>query len=277
MVILVGLIFVCSSKLLRTVCFFALGLCLYTYGLADQRQEFNQWRTTLSAHKKCLLSGHIVSAPCLLNGKYSFVLNSDSLYSFHGPGVLKNKSIACFSYTEPPSYGSIVLSGRFTPPQPAQNPGGFDAYLYYLSNNLWGTFYGDSIIQGRPSGSFLSKAAGFARTTVKTSLLKIANEEYRGILQAAFLNDQSDLTFNMKKLFFQAGIYHLLALSGFNIAILSRGIARVSVSLPRKKRMENHSIAGGDMAVSFFYRSYSVPVQVSGHGDRRVCLIPRPA
>ena len=235
MVMLGGLIFVCSSKLLRTVCFFALGLCLYTYGLADQRQEFNQWRTTLSAHKKCLLSGHIVSAPCLLNGKYSFILNSDSLYSFHGPGVLKNKSIACFSYTEPPSYGSIVLSGRFTPPQPAQNPGGFDAYLYYLSNNLWGTFYGDSIIQGRPSGSFLSKAADFARTTVKTSLLKIANEEYRGILQAAFLNDQSDLTFNMKKLFFQAGIYHLLALSGFNIAILAGALLAFLFLFPVKK------------------------------------------
>lgn len=157
MVMLGGLIFVCSSKLLRTVCFFALGLCLYTYGLADQRQEFNQWRTTLSAHKKCLLSGHIVSAPCLLNGKYSFILNSDSLYSFHGPGVLKNKSIACFSYTEPPSYGSIVLSGRFTPPQPAQNPGA-STRIFIICQTICGAlFTGIPLFRGGRAALFCQR------------------------------------------------------------------------------------------------------------------------
>jgi ComEC/Rec2-related protein len=223
------------SKLLRTVCFFTLGLCIYTSGIADQHLEFNQWKKTLSTHKKCFLSGHIISAPCLIKGKYSFLVDSDSIFSLHGPGALKNKIIACFSYIEPPSYGSVVLFGRFEPPRPNLNPGGFDAYLYYLSNNVWGAFYGDSLVQTQSNGSFPSQAACFASSTVKTSLLKINNEEYRGILQAAFLNDQSDLTFSMKKLFFEAGIYHLLALSGFNIAILSGALMAFLFFFPVKK------------------------------------------
>ena len=128
------------SKLLRTVCFFTLGLCIYANGIAGQHLEFNQWKKTLSTHKKCFLSGHIISAPCLIKGKYSFLVDSDSIFSLHGPGALKNKIIACFSYREPPSYGSVVLFGRFEPPRPNLNPGGFDAYLYYLSNNIWAPF-----------------------------------------------------------------------------------------------------------------------------------------
>lgn len=221
MVFLGGIALVSSSKLLRTVCFAVAGLCLYSYGIAHQHQEFHQWKKTLPDQKKCLLSGRVVSASFRINGRYSFIVNSDSLFSFQGPGALKNKSIMCFSFKEPPAYGSIVLFGRFSPPRPKLNPGSFDAYLYYMSNNLWGSFYSDSIVRGLPDRSFPSRAAGFARTTVKTSLLKISNEEYRGILQAAFLNDKSDLTTTMKNLFFKAGIYHLLALSGFNIAILA--------------------------------------------------------
>jgi ComEC/Rec2-related protein len=235
MVLLAFVALVSSSKLLRIVCFVTLGLCLYAYGLADQQHEFNQWKKTLSAQKKCRLSGRIISAPCLINGRYSFFVKSDSVFSFKGPGALKNKTIVCFSFKEPPPYGSVVLTGRFSLPHPNLNPGGFDAYLYYMSNNLWGTFFGDSIVQERPNSSFLSQAAGFARTTVRTSLSKIDNEEYRGILQAAFLNDQSDLTTSMKNLFFKAGIYHLLALSGFNIAILAGALMAFLFIVPIKK------------------------------------------
>ena len=226
---------VSSSKLLRFVCFFMLGLCLYGYSLVNQENEFAQLKKAIPARNKCRLSGRIVSAPCMINGRYSFIVNSDSVYSASGPGALKNKAIVCFSYKEPSSYGSVVLNGRFAAPRSALNPGGFDAFIYYMSNNLWGTFYGDSIIHQMPNGSFLSRAAGFARATVKTSLLKIKNEEYRGILQAAFLNDQSDLTFSMKKLFFTAGIYHLLALSGFNIAILAGALLAFMFLFPVRK------------------------------------------
>jgi competence protein ComEC len=235
-IVLLGVVaLVFPSKLLRTVCFFTLGLCIYSSGLADQNREFNQAKKTLSAHKKCLLSGHIISAPCLTKGKYSFLVKSDSIFSLRGQGAFKNRTIACFSYTPPPTYGFVELSGRFAPPRPNLNPGGFDAYLYYLSNNVWGAFYADSIIRTRSNSSFFSRTARLAGSTVKTSLLKIKNEEYRGILQAAFLNDQSDLTASMKNLFFEAGIYHLLALSGFNIAILSGALLAFLFLFPVKK------------------------------------------
>jgi len=152
------------------------------------------------------------------------MLRTDSVFVPSSNGAFKDKNILCYSSEEPPAYGSVRLTGKFWAPRKRENPGGFDEYLYFMSNNIWGAVYVDKIDSAHAIGSLQSRMALRVRSTVKQALASIHNEEYRGILQAAFLNDQSDLSTNTKKLFYEAGIYHLLALSGFNIAILASAL-----------------------------------------------------
>jgi ComEC/Rec2-related protein len=224
-----------SSRTLRLACFFCFGFLLYQRALSEQYTVFSEWKKSLSPVKHCMLSGRVASAPSLIKGKYSFVLAADSLFAPGRRGVLKGKNIICFSLKEPPVCGPIVLAGRYSPPKPCPNPGGFDPYLYSMANNTWGTFFGDSIVRSSPGSSLVSRLSRTVRRSVTTSLASVKNEEYRGILLAAFLNDQGELTSSMKDLFFKAGIYHLLALSGFNIAILAGAVLAFLFFVPLKK------------------------------------------
>lgn len=238
MIILCVIALIASSRLLRLTCFFSLGLLLHGHALSGQYRVFSEWKQSLSDQKRCMLSGRVASAPCMTKGKYAFVVAADSLFASGRRGVLKGRDIICYSMKAPPLSGPVLLAGRYSPPRPNPNFGGFDPYLYSLSNNLWGLFSCDSIVRAASNLSSISRAANAVRRTVISALASVQNEEYRGILLAAFLNDQSDLTSSMKDLFFKAGIYHLLALSGFNIAILAGALLAVLFLVPLKKELK---------------------------------------
>jgi ComEC/Rec2-related protein len=227
------------SRLLRFLCFFSLGCCIEFLSTYEQSAVFNRYRRIASPNEKCLLCGTVISIPIIQKGKYTFIVKADSITTAQGAGAFFHKKIMCFSEKEPPPYGAVQIKGVFRSPRPREIPGiGFDEYLYCMSNNLWGTFYGDFITLCKPSPSCLSRLAVIVRSAVKTSLANFRNEEYRGIMIASFLNEKSDLSENMKTLFFNAGIYHLLALSGFNIAVLAGLIYAILFLFPLKKEFK---------------------------------------
>jgi ComEC/Rec2-related protein len=213
-----------ASVRFRVLWFFIAGAALVSSGYCQQRDEYSSMDQLLSSSRHTRLSGAIISVPAQSYGRYAFTVRCDSVFSPGNPGLLKKKCVECYSEQKPAASGCIVVSGRFVPPQPASNPGGFDEYLFSLSNNIWGKFYCDSILRCSEGLSPWRAITMFARNTVVTAASSMKSSDARAILVAAFINDRSDLTDSVKELFFKAGIFHLLALSGFNIAILSAAI-----------------------------------------------------
>jgi ComEC/Rec2-related protein len=209
------------QPLLRFIFFCLAGVSLIFYNYGIQHTEYAHVSRLLSCNDRVYLSGTVLSVPVQSCDTYVFAVKADSIFSKTGPGVLKQKTIECRSGIKPTAASKVVLEGRFIPPRPTVSPGGFDEYLFLLSNNMWGKFYSDSIISCRISSSVWQTVSAYARGIVITATSSIKNSDTRAVLVASFINDRSELSDNIKELFFRAGIFHLLALSGFNIAILS--------------------------------------------------------
>jgi len=227
--------FLFSSRIIRCLSFFLLGVLASLLHYNDQKTEYQNWQSLATDGDPCRVSGRLVSMPCASGVAFEFLVCADSLVPLHGNGVFKHKNILCHASKEPPTYGFVRLTGVFRPPHRQESPWDFDEYLYCLSNNVWGTMYVEHIDSVSSNGSFFPQIARYARSTAKKALSAVRNDEYRGILQAAFLNEQNELSTHMKKLFFQAGIYHLLALSGFNIALLAGALFVILLPLPLKR------------------------------------------
>ena len=230
----------CGGILLKRPCtrfaaFFVAGAAAAGLSLAHQCIEFSAARSFLSGSEHCYLTGTVLSSPVLSSGTFVFPVRCDSLFSGTQQGVLRNKVLDCRSGKEPCFAGRVTLAGRYVPPRPAVNPGAFDDYSYLLSNDTWGGFNCDSIVACSEGRGFWNALSRYARTTVYKAALSIRNSDYRAIIVASFLNDRSDLTESMKGIFFRAGIYHLLALSGFNMAIVSAALFAALFLVPIPK------------------------------------------
>lgn len=98
--------------------------------------------------------------------------------------------------------------------QEARNPGEFDYRLYYRSQKLRCRLRADKmeIISGeRPA--FQSQLIMFRRF-VKEALAFLYQEEDRGIFQAVLLGDKSSMDSDIRELYQDGGIAHVLAVSG---------------------------------------------------------------
>jgi ComEC/Rec2-related protein len=233
------LIACCSSSLpLRIICFAAAGIALAGHGYREQLGEFAVVREAAPGRSNCLLYGKIISVSVQVRGRYSFVVFSDSLVAFTKQAFLRKKTIQCSSLNTPPSYGRVVMKGTYRTPRPAENPGAFDDYLYCLSNNIWGRFYCDSIAAIPSDVSPWQYLTSRVRETVVSASGSIRNSDYRAIIVASFLNDKSDISDDVMNLFFRAGIFHLIALSGFNIAIIAGALFAFLSLLPLKKEIK---------------------------------------
>jgi ComEC/Rec2-related protein len=219
--IILLIVAVFSKSVLRYVCLLVAGYLLIIGSLYEQDTVYNRYNSFLATAKMCTVTGTIVSAPIPCNGYYRFMVKADSVYSDNVPGALYNKNIRCSTPDTPIATGNITLCGRFKIPQPPLNPGVFDEYLYSMANNIWGTLYADTCLNVRVHKTMWSKAATQVRNTVTGACRYMHNDDYRAIMVASVINDKSDISDDMNQLFYQAGIYHLIALSGFNIALIA--------------------------------------------------------
>jgi len=194
-----------------------------TMSANDQHTAYHNAIMELKNQKNQILQGTVSTEPAISNGKYAYVVRVDSLcsmYSSHN-GVLKKKNLLCFSFKAIPMNAKITAFGAFSPPIPKQNPGAYDDYLNCISNDIWGRFYADSVQIITCRKPFSNAIRFYIKNTLEKACSNFKSNEYKGIIIASLINDKSELSDDMKQLFFKAGIYHLLALSGFNVAILA--------------------------------------------------------
>ncbi len=223
----------CGRPWVRAAAFFTAGIAVVSLCANQQRDEFSRVRPLLGndAHH-CMLAGDVVTSPVLSNGSFVFQVHCDSIFGNGARGAMTNKTIECRSITNPGCAGKVTLAGKYVPPRPAANPGAFDDFLYCLSNGIWGRFYCDSIPGCCEKKGPWHAITLFARNTVLRAASTMDNLDNRAIVVASFLNDRTDLSAGMKNLFLTAGIYHLLALSGFNVAILTGALFAFLLLVP---------------------------------------------
>lgn len=121
----------------------------------------------------------------------------------------------------------VLARGICAYPQAARNPGCFDARAYYGAKQIGMFLKKATVLRCRrtvyPLRSALMRLQNFCRRQMEQCL----EEKEAGILSAMLLGDRAALDRETKNLYQDAGIFHLLAISGLHISLTGMCLYRV--------------------------------------------------
>lgn len=113
----------------------------------------------------------------------------------------------------------LKVSGRYDRFEAPENEGQFDAGAYYRIRGYHGRIFRCDILACEDRNGFRNRLYEY-REKLKTYFSAYLSPESAGIMQALLLGDQAMLDQEIKELYRNAGIVHILSLSGLHIATL---------------------------------------------------------
>ncbi len=170
-------------------------------------------------------------------GRYRFLLHSDSIKGLR-ENLGKNIKFRCSSRKKPQPDSRVIVQGYYTPPSEPLLPGGYNEHLYSLNRKLYGKIYTDSTKVLSSTEVNSGPGLRLSRLIIETCS-KIKNYKVRSILKAVTTGQKRDLPESLSQSFRQAGIYHILALSGLHIAIITCSLLLILSILPCTQTVKN--------------------------------------
>ena len=189
--------------------------------------------------KEVFLTGVIDSAADIKPGtvssnsgydqKSSYTLNvSEIRYEYSNKIVKRKGSIILNIYSKDPSelkYGTkVTLLAVISMPAEIRNPGGFD-YRCYLAGkkvSAIAVLSTDGIVfKSEGNGSLIKKAGLTVRSAILNVIRSSLPEKQAGLLSAMLIGYRDDISDEVNRDFNIAGLTHLMAVSGANIAFLA--------------------------------------------------------
>jgi competence protein ComEC len=152
-------------------------------------------------------------------------------------GLLARVSIYQGQSSPPVEHGEIVvISGKFSVPQGAKNPGEFDYKRHLMSKGIFLELKGTITDRIPRTNSRTFCNLGFQRISlyIENRINNAFAGEERGILKALFLGDRRDLSPLDSVSFRLAGLYRFIAIAGFHVELAARAVERIS-----KKAIKN--------------------------------------
>lgn len=182
-------------------------------------------------------------------------IDSDNLYINHINGGTSLPSHFSFSIplTEcpsPPAIGNTIqITAKFKGYSHATNPGEFDAYDYYSSQNVYGTLSNVKIsilsnhINPVKHYLYLIRNAGIQ------ALKSTYDSVEATILGDLLFGDKTGLDPDIKELYQRVGISHILSISGLHISIIGLGLFKLLRTL--RCPMKASAIIGAVVLILF--------------------------
>ena len=140
-------------------------------------------------------------------------------------------------------YGStITFEGRLTIPGGARNPGGFDHDLYLAQKGAGASVfaYPDDISAGeRTGGNFFVRLGLLIRKRIVHVIERSLPRQQAGLMNGMLIGYRGGLTDGVKEAFSDAGLLHIMAVSGANVAFLAAPLSFLLRLLRIRKRAAN--------------------------------------
>jgi ComEC/Rec2-related protein len=186
---------------------------------AEQVDLYQNIRPVADGAVTLTVIGKVCSAPLPYYENYHFLLRVDSI---EGETALKlrGKTLNCICPSVPPLYGSVIVRGRFSLPGFRKNPFEYDEFTAQMARGIWGSFTAYSCETVATHQTIFERSGAAFRGIAVATLRKVKNFDNRALLQASFLGDTEFLSPYVKDTFRKSGIYHLIAISGLNTAML---------------------------------------------------------
>lgn len=117
---------------------------------------------------------------------------------------------------------TINLTGNFSVPPKGRNPGGFDYQDYLYRQKISGLIYidRDSTLEITGEYSFLSGNIYLLRKAMGEKIDELHSPKTAAILRGLIIADRTEIDEDVITGYVNTGIAHILAVSGFNVAII---------------------------------------------------------
>ena len=162
------------------------------------------------------------------------------------------KYIECYlsegSY-EPSIGETILISGKVSCFAGPRNPGEFDSRLYYSTLKIAYRLKNSSVQKSDGKTDHFKEGLYKVRCILEQALDKALNAEDSAIMKAMLLGDKAFMDEEIKELYKNSGIMHILAVSGLHISIIGMGLYK----LLRKMKVQKHLTVFLPIAFMFCY------------------------
>ncbi len=207
------------------------GVCKITFDAAYV--EDNRVSNFVAADRTVSLTGKIIDLPRVSGQSIQFVIESERIefehqYRVVTGGVLVSCPNTEFirMYTESLHYGrTLTLSGELALASMPRNPGEFDFRKYLELNNIYARVQVESLdshnLREEARYNFLSAFVYPVRRSVADRLDMLIGGEEAKFLKGLIIGERSEIPIEVKTAFINAGVMHILAVSGLHVAIVA--------------------------------------------------------
>ena len=117
----------------------------------------------------------------------------------------------------------VMIRGEFASFSHAMNPGQFDAYDYYTSKGYDGSVRNSVLVSADGKCAPLREGLRRFRLLLKARIFEVCPEKEASVLCDLLLGDKDSIDDDVKTLYQNSGIAHILSISGLHISILGMG------------------------------------------------------
>lgn len=165
-----------------------------------------------------------------------------------------------------PSVGEMVsIGGKVSAFSPPRNPGEVDSRLYYSSLKIAYRLYNAKIHAADGKKDFVKENLYRLRRFLEKILDKRLDKGDSSIMKAVLLGDKAFMDDEVKELYKNSGIMHILAVSGLHISILGMGIYKLL------KRLKLPMVFGTIISVAIMFL-YGSMCGLSTSAFRAICM-----
>ena len=139
----------------------------------------------------------------------------------------------------------LVVEGEAFPQRSARNPGGFDQRIYDRRRGIYGSVWATDIQAAGGEADWFMEGLFQFRQAWRRQLVEAMGEKDGETLSAILLGEKAGMDPEMKELYQDQGIGHILAISGLHLSLIGLGAYRVL------RRGTGSYLAGGAAGIGF--------------------------
>lgn len=194
------------------------------------------------AKKHILIEGY-VEDKYVKDGKVIILIKKVKCSELVSNNGIKNIGAVCYLdeeslLTDPiPEIGSLVyIEGDGSAFRTASNPGEFDTKKYYASKGYYLALYSAKVVKKSTSYDRVREWLHEISDSIGDIYNNLFDDKAASVVRAMIIGDKNNLNQDVKQLFSDSGIAHLLSISGLHISIIGMGVVKLLELLRMPKK-----------------------------------------
>lgn len=227
--------------IISTLIFYSIGAIEYLYLDNLNTNKFKEF-----SNQQVEINGYIDSEPDIREAKIMYVVKTHKIISTDITKNIDGKVILTTLKSNSGTiyrYGSnIKINGQLSLPKTSRNPGGFNYKKYLAQNGISANIFAKEdkieIIPGEHS-NYLETSGFLIRDRMISVINRSLPKEQAALLNGMLIGYTAQMDKEMQKDFSNAGLSHIMAVSGMNIAFIVFPMMFVLKKLRLKQKVSN--------------------------------------